>query len=128
MLVTRFMDWFHALGDRVLNFFSHRGVPISPVSQDELEQTQARLLAMREEAIRSRSGQFAKIKAVASHTDLPACNKEYWFENDPKAELAAARRPRKTTQNIRMSHSKMTHTRLQAYVESVEQKTEKHAL
>lgn len=127
-MISDFINWFHRLGDAVLNFFSKRGVPVSPVSQDELDQNHARLHAMQGELVRSRSGQFAKIKAVASHSDLPAVNKEYWFEGDAKAELAAARRPRKGNQNMRMTQSKMTHTRLQAYVESVEKNTAKHEL
>lgn len=122
-------DWFNRVGDAVLNLlFKSRCVPISTASQDELEQNQARLASMRSELDRSRSGQFNKVKAVASHSDLPVVNKEYWFENDVKAELAAARRPRKTNQNLRMTQSKMTHTRLQAYVESQEKKVVGHGL
>ncbi len=66
------------------------------------------------------------IKAVASHTDLDSVNSDHWFEKEKQhyGEEKAGDPRKRVTKNRLMSQSKMTHTRLNAYIDTIKKDTD----
>src|SRR3990167_1567651 len=96
------------------------------MDREEADQTSSRLKAMQKHAeastntSSSQENHYGNLKAVASHTDLDSVNSDHWFEknNQPYGEKPAEGQKR-VTKNRLMSQSKMTHARLNAYIETI---------
>lgn len=93
------------------------------MGREEADQTNARLKAMQKHAEESpaQPKRYGHLKAVASHTDLDSVNSEHWFEkhDQPYGGATPGATPKRVTQNRLMSQSKMTHTRLNAYIDTI---------
>jgi len=98
------------------------------MGREEADQTNARLKAMQKHAeeAHSQPNRYGNLKSVASHTDLDSLNSEHWFEknNQPYAEAKPGEPQKRVTNNRLMSQSKMTHTRLNAYIDTIKKDTD----
>lgn len=75
---------------------------------------------------RSPENHYGNLKAVASHTDLDSVNSDHWFEknNQSYGEPRLGDGQKRVTKNRLMSQSKMTHTRLNAYIDTIKKDTD----
>jgi hypothetical protein len=119
---------FSALRAKLAKAFSLISDVPSVMGREEADQTNARLKAMQKhsEEAPSQPKLYSHLKAVASHTDLDSVNIEHWFEkpNQPYGEAKSDETQKKVTNNRLMSQSKMTHTRLNAYIDTIKKDTD----
>lgn len=98
------------------------------MDREEADQTHARLKAMQKhaEAAPANEKYYGNLKSVASHTDLDSVNSDHWFEKDDQhyGEEKAGEPRKRITKNRLMSQSKMTHTRLNAYIDTIKKDTD----
>lgn len=98
------------------------------MGREEADQTNARLKAMQKhsEEAHSQLKQYGNLKSVASHADPDSLNSEHWFEknNQPYGEAKPGEPKKRVTKNRLMSQSKMTHTRLNAYIDTIKKDTD----
>lgn len=98
------------------------------MGREEADQTNARLKAMHRhpDSISTRLKRFAHLKAAASQSDLDSINSEHWFEKSKPqpGETNLAEGQVRVTKNRLMSQSKMTNTRLNAYIDTIKQDTD----
>ncbi len=98
------------------------------MGREEADQTNARLKAMQKHAEQAHSqlNRYDNLKSVVSHTDLDSLNSEHWFEknNQSHGEAKPGDPQKRVTKNRLMSQSKMTHTRLNAYIDTIKKDTD----
>ena len=98
------------------------------MDREEADQTHARLVAMQKHADEASNQQnhYGYLKAVASHTELDSVNSDHWFEKDsqPYSDAKPGEQKKTITKNRLMSQSKMTNTRLNAYIDTIKKDTD----
>ncbi len=98
------------------------------MGREEADQTNVRLKAMQKHADETPIQQkhYGNLRTVASHADLDSVNNEHWFEkgNPLYGETIPGEAPKRATKNRLMSQSKMTHTRLNAYIDTIKKDTD----
>ncbi len=69
---------------------------------------------------------FDSSRTGLSHTELDSVNSDHWFEknNQPYGDSQIGASKKIITKNRLMSQSKMTHTRLNAYIDTIKKDTD----
>ena len=98
------------------------------MDREEADQTHARLQAMQKHAeeASNQQKQGGNFRTAASHTDLDSINSDHWFEKNaqPYGDSQAGETKKTISKNRLMSQSKMTHTRLNAYIDTIKKDTD----
>lgn len=123
-LVTNFAAFWAKLA-KACNLTS--SVP-NVMDREEADQTHSRLQAMQKhsEEASSHEKHFDSSRTGPSHTELDSVNSDHWFEknNQPYSDSQIGASKKIITKNRLMSQSKMTHTRLNAYIDTIKKDTD----
>ena len=127
-LFASFMTKFAAFRAKLAKACALTSSVPNVMGREEADQTNARLKAMQRhaDAALAHENHYGNIKAVASHTDLDSVNSDHWFEKEKQhfGEEKAGDSHKRVTKNRLMSQSKMTHTRLNAYIDTIKKDTD----